>query len=104
MKIPALANIGELIVSTPGTVGGRPRLAGTRIPVSLIAIRHNQGVTPKQFLKAYPHLDLARIYAALACYYANKAAIDADIAEEQAFFDEQFALQEAQKAAAGAQP
>ncbi|MBE9163389.1 MULTISPECIES: DUF433 domain-containing protein [Microcoleaceae] len=77
-------DIGTLIVRTPGTCGGRPRIAETRITVENIAIDFNAGLTPEQILDEKPHLNLAQIYGALAYYYANKDQIDADIAAENA--------------------
>jgi len=77
-------DIGTLIVSTPGTCGGRPRIAETRITVENIAIDFNAGLTPEQIIDEKPHLTLAQIYGALAYYYANKDQIDADIAAENA--------------------
>lgn len=76
--------IGTLIVRTPGTCGGRPRIAGTRIAVENIAIDFNAGMTPQQIIDERPHLTLAQVYAALAYYYANKKQIDAEIAAENA--------------------
>lgn len=78
-------DIGTLIVSTPGTCGGRPRIARTRITVENIAIDFNAGMTPQQIVDERPHLTLAQIYAALAYYYANKEAMDAEIA---AYYEE----------------
>jgi hypothetical protein len=46
-----------------------------------------EGSTAEEILDQVPDLDLARIYAALAYYYANKAEIDADIAADQAVRD-----------------
>jgi len=43
-------DIGTLIVRTPGTCGGRPRIAGTRITVEKIAIDFNAGMTPQQIV------------------------------------------------------
>jgi uncharacterized protein (DUF433 family) len=77
-------DIGTLIVSTPGTCGGRPRIAETRITVENIAIDFNAGLTPEQIIDEKPHLSLAQVYGALAYYYANKDQIDADIAAEKA--------------------
>ncbi|WP_293338857.1 DUF433 domain-containing protein [Microcoleus sp. CAWBG58] len=77
-------DIGTLIVRTPGTCGGRPRIAETRITVENIAIDFNAGLTPEQIIDEKPHLTLAQIYGALAYYFANKDQIDADIAAENA--------------------
>ena len=76
-------NIGSLITSTPGVQGGQPCLAGTRIRVQTIAIRHLQGETPEQLLEEWPYVGLAKIHAALAYYHANKERMDAFIEEER---------------------
>jgi uncharacterized protein (DUF433 family) len=77
-------DIGTLIMCTPGTCGGRPRIAGTRITVENIAIDFNAGMTPQQIIDEIPHLTLAQIHGALAYYFANKDQIDTDIAAENA--------------------
>jgi len=79
----AAFDIGTLIVRTPGICGGRARIAGSRISVENIVIDFNAGMTPEQIIYDKPHLTLAKVYAALAYYYTNKAEIDADIATEQ---------------------
>ncbi|MCL1464719.1 DUF433 domain-containing protein [Argonema galeatum] len=73
-------DIGTLIVQTPGTCGGRPRIGGTRISVQNIAIDYKAGMTPEEITDARPHLTLAQVYAALAYYHANRDVIEADIA------------------------
>ena len=85
MATTASIDIGKLIQSRPGVNGGRPCLAGTGMSVRQIAIRHMNGHSAENILDQVPDLDLARIYAALAYYYANKAEIDADIAAEEEF-------------------
>lgn len=77
--MPTITDIGTLIVSTPGTCGGRPRIAGTRITVMNIAIDTNAGMSPEDIIEQKPHLTLAQVYGALAYYYANKEQIDAEI-------------------------
>lgn len=83
--MPTAIDIGTLIVSTPGTCGGRPRIARTRITVQNIAIDHNAGMSPQQIVDERPHLNLAQVYAALAYYYANKETVDAGI---EAYYEE----------------
>ncbi len=78
-------DIGTMIVSTPKINGGRPRIAGTRITVQHVAIWHAMGWSPEEIVHQYKHLSLAQVHAALAYYFANKEAIDRDIAEEEAF-------------------
>jgi uncharacterized protein (DUF433 family) len=77
-------DIGTLIVSTPDTCGGRPRLAKTRISVENIAIDFNAGLTPEQIIDKKPHLTLARIYGELPYSCAIQDEIDANIAAENA--------------------
>src|SRR2546423_1606375 len=67
------------ITCTPGVAGGKPCIAGTRIRVQDIVIRTELGESPDEIIKAYPHLTLADIHAALAYYYDNRAAIDQQI-------------------------
>jgi len=71
--------IGTMIVCTPGICGGRPRIVNSRITVKNIVIDYQAGMTPEEILEDKPHLNLAKIYTALAYYYANKQEIDAEI-------------------------
>ena len=80
----ATVDIGSLITSTPGIVEGRPRIAGTRISVRLIVGLYQQGRSPEEITLDYPHLTLAQVYAALAYYHANREAMDAEFAAEEA--------------------
>ena len=82
-----ITDIGTLIVRTPGTCGGRPRIAGHRITVHNIAIDFNADMKPEDIVAQRPQLTLAQVYAALAYYYANKEAIDAEIASEIEEYD-----------------
>jgi len=49
-------DIGTMIVSTPGTCGGRPRIAGTRMSVQNIAIDYKAGMSPKEIVSEFPQL------------------------------------------------
>ncbi len=72
-------DIGTLIIATPETCGGRPRIAGTRMTVQNIAMDYKTGMSAEEIAQEYPHLTLAQIYTALAYYHANKDQIEADI-------------------------
>jgi uncharacterized protein (DUF433 family) len=93
-----LTDIGTLIVQTPGTCGGRPRIAGTRIAVHNIAIDYNAGETAEEIVNERTHLTLAQVYAALAYYFANQEVIDAQIAEERELY-ERLAAEQQEKSA-----
>jgi uncharacterized protein (DUF433 family) len=68
------------IVSTPGTCGGKPRIAGHRITVKHILMCHQRGgQSPDEIVSDYPSLTLSDVYAALAYYFDHKEQIDADI-------------------------
>jgi uncharacterized protein (DUF433 family) len=70
---------------TPGTCGGKPRIAGTRIRVQDIVIWTEQGETPDEIVNGHPHLSLSDIHAALAYYYDNQDLIDRHIVESEQF-------------------
>jgi uncharacterized protein (DUF433 family) len=73
------------IVATPGTFGGKARIAGRRISVEDIAIWHLKlGKTADEICAEYD-LSLAEVHAALAYYYDHQADIERDINEGDAF-------------------
>ena len=55
----------ERIVSTPGVVGGRPCIKGTRLSVSLILELMSAGSSEAEVLKAHPHISSADVRACL---------------------------------------
>ena len=83
-----MATIADYIEITPGTCGGKPRIAGTRIRVQDIVIMTEQGKSPDEIIAGYPHLTLAGIYAALAYYHDNQAEIDQQIRDDNEFVAE----------------
>jgi uncharacterized protein (DUF433 family) len=92
-----------LIVRTPGIVGGRPRIDGTRIPVATIAQDIAHGYSPEHIVaEFYEHLNLMQVYAAMAFYYANRGEIDADIAAEHREYQEM--AEEARRNGQGTKP
>ena len=46
------------------------------------------GLTPEEIVAKIDHLNLAQVLAALAYYHANRQEIDADIAAEDAAYEE----------------
>ena len=80
-----VTEIGSLISRDPEIHAGRPCIAGTGVSVRRIAVLHNMGLIPEEIARKFGHLSLAQVYAALACYHANQAEVDADLkAEAQA--------------------
>lgn len=75
------------IESTPGIVGGKPRIAGHRITVQDVAIWHERLGRSVDEIAADYDLSLAEIYAALAYYFDHRAEIDQSIEESRAFAD-----------------
>lgn len=84
MVLPATVDIGNLIVRTPGKVGGRPRIAGTGVSVQRIVGWYKMGLSPDEIISEIPHLSLAQVYAAIAYYHANHDEIEQLLADEDA--------------------
>jgi uncharacterized protein (DUF433 family) len=77
-------DIGTLIECTPGVVGGRPRIAGTRMPVDVIASYWKQGHSAEEIVATiFTDLGLAGVHAALAYYLANREAVDRRAMEDE---------------------
>ena len=55
----------DYIVSTPGVLKGKPRLKGTRIPVSLVLGYLAAGKSNEDIIKEYPDLTGEQISACL---------------------------------------
>jgi uncharacterized protein (DUF433 family) len=73
---PRPGSLDAHIVSTPGIVSGRPRIAGHRISVQNIMIWHEQMGRSAEEIAADYNLTLAEVYAALAYYYDHREEID----------------------------
>ena len=61
------------IVTNPGILAGKPVIAGTRIPVSLILNLFAHGYDAARIRQAYPNLEDADITAALSYAEARLA-------------------------------
>ena len=81
-------DIGTLIVRTPDVRSGRPRIARTGVTVQRIARDYRSGLTPEEIARELPHLTLAQVFAALAYYHANREEIEADIARDDARYED----------------
>ncbi|MDY6784540.1 MAG: DUF433 domain-containing protein [Cyanobacteriota bacterium] len=80
----AKTEIGTLIARSPEIRGGRPIIAETGVTVRRLVSWYKLGLTPEEILDriGHPNLDLAKIYAALTYYHANREEIEADLARE----------------------
>jgi uncharacterized protein (DUF433 family) len=74
--------IGQFIVKTPGTCGGRARLAGKRIAVSSVYRWFLHGCDPEDILEKFDEVVLAEIYAAISYALANLEEISSEIEKE----------------------
>jgi uncharacterized protein (DUF433 family) len=80
--------ITQHIVSTPGAMGGKSRIAGHRISVQDVAIWHERmGKSVDEIASEYD-LTLDEIYAALAYYHNHREEIEASIRAGAAFVEE----------------
>lgn len=73
----------EHIVSTPGVMGGQPRIAGQRVSVANIAVLHEWHHWDAQRIADELGLSLAQVYAALAYYFDHRAEIDSLIEADE---------------------
>ena len=80
----ATVDIGTMITRSRNVRGGRPRIAGTGVTVRRIVGWYKLGLYPEEIADRIEHLSLAQVHAALAYYHANRASIEADIADEEA--------------------
>lgn len=76
----SLVGIEGMIVSRSDLRGGRPHIAGTGVSVMRVAALTEEGLTVEEIVRDVfdGHLTHAQVYAALAFYHANRAAIDSD--------------------------
>ena len=78
----------EHIVSTPGTCGGRPRIAGSRIRVQDIVVWHEvHGLSADEIVSQFPGLTLADVYAALTYYHDHREEIRQHMRDAEAFVE-----------------
>ena len=73
-----------MIEVTSGVCGGRPRVAGTRVPVHRVVAYHRLGYAPEAILGLLNSLTLSQIRAAIAYALRNPEQIDNALAQEAA--------------------
>lgn len=84
MNVPILERHIEI---TPGLAGGKPQIAGRRITVQNIAIRHEYMGLSADEIAAEHDLSLADVYAALAYYFDHREDIERQMAEDENFVE-----------------
>ena len=73
--------LGNHIISVTNICGGSPVIAGSRIPVWIVAGWYKQGMSLDEIMDTYPHLRPEQICAALTYYFEHQAEIEAEIQE-----------------------
>ena len=70
---------------TPGVLGGKPRIAGTRVRVHDIVVHHLVFGEPIAEIvgEVFPGLTAADVHAALAFYFDNQDLVREIMAEEE---------------------
>ncbi len=53
------------IVTTPGVLGGRPRVEGTRVGTEHVWACHDDGADLEEILRVFPVLEALDVFAAL---------------------------------------
>ena len=76
------------IVSTPGVLGGKLRIAGHRISVQDVAIWHERMGLSVDEIATDHDLSLAEVYAALAYYFDHREEIDDRIRQGATMIEE----------------
>ena len=81
-------DIGTLLTQSAGICGGRLRIAGTGISVLRIAGWYKLGSPPEEIARRIGHISLAQVHAAISYYHANQEAMEAEMAAEDALYDQ----------------
>ena len=81
-------SLDQHIESTPGVMGGKPRIAGHRISIADVVIWHERlGQSVDEIATTYD-LSLADVHAALAYYFDHREEIDSSIKRAEDFVEE----------------
>ena len=88
MSLTMIRSLDSRIESTPGVLSGKPRIAGRRIAVSMVAEWHlQQGESVESICQQYD-LSPAEVHAALAYYFDHRQEIDKRTAQDRAYVEE----------------
>jgi uncharacterized protein (DUF433 family) len=88
-SIKSVTALDAHIEITPGTCGGRPRIAGHRIRVQDVVVWYDRmGQSADEIVSRFPQLSLADVYAALAYYHDHRKEIDSQMEADEKFVEE----------------
>jgi uncharacterized protein (DUF433 family) len=75
----------ETILSVPLVVtkSGPIQIKGSRVSLDSIVYQFNRGATPEQIAHSFPAVPLPDIYAVVAFYLSNRAAVDEYIEQQE---------------------
>jgi uncharacterized protein (DUF433 family) len=79
----------EYIVKEPDYCGGKAAIGTTRVRVNNVAFLHKEGRTIDEIRTEYPTLTRSQIYAALARYHDHRDEIEAELAEDEGWDDDE---------------
>ena len=87
-KSMAMSLLDKHIETTPGIVGGKPRISGRRITVQNIAVWHERiGMSADEIAAEYD-ISLADVFAALTYYFDYRSEIDEAIRKDWDFTED----------------
>jgi uncharacterized protein (DUF433 family) len=85
----SVVNLDSHIAITPGTCGGKPRIAGHRIRVEDVVVwNERMGLSADEIVTRFPQLTLADVYAALAYYHDHREVIDEQMRADEKIVQE----------------
>src|SRR3954467_1128607 len=62
---------------------GTVRVGDTRVSLEIVITAFQEGASPEEIVQQLPTLDLGDVYAVLAFYLYNRAAVDAYVQEQR---------------------
>lgn len=92
--VPSSATVASIgpssrIQSSPEVCGGKACIAGTRIRVQDIYVRHElNGQSADEIVSQFPQLTMADVYAALSYYWDHRGEIQRQMADAESIVAE----------------
>jgi uncharacterized protein (DUF433 family) len=68
--------------------GGGYYIVGSRVSLDSVVYAFLRGASPETIARSFPVLTLEQVYGAITFYLANRAAVDAYLAQGEAEFEE----------------